>query len=336
MDALALKEKKCKVLETKLHYTQQKVDDLLEEKEVTRSCIYDINRLVSDIIETRDPMISITVEKHLLEKLRPVFAIFSPFGGCFHADVVFETKGEGRSKVYTEDVKPKVSVKPPIIKQDPKDKDSLFSNEPIIDDSEDNEPDEDELKRRKACKAEIDEHARIFKEAEEKEELKRKLRPLLKNSQDSQFDLPITLKASRFRAFIKVASNFYLKHMKPQFETWSASKIVAVKVTGPIGTESFPNAKFKVARGSARQTCEFTLADFRCLNPNDWMVIYNILLQEKGEVRTDVCPSSEYDQVLHSGSWVDGRGNCCGSYTKTKCCSKRGSKRLPKSETRKD
>nr|KAJ0209922.1 hypothetical protein LSAT_V11C400209070 [Lactuca sativa] len=150
MDALALKEKKCKVLETKLHYTQQKVDDLLAEKEVTRSCIYDINRLVSDIIETRDPMISITVGKHLLEKLRPVFAIFSPFGGCFHADVVFETKGEGRSKVYTKDVKPKVSVKPPIIKQDPKDKDSLFSNEPIIDDSEDDEPDEAELKRRKA------------------------------------------------------------------------------------------------------------------------------------------------------------------------------------------
>nr|KAJ0212697.1 hypothetical protein LSAT_V11C400209080 [Lactuca sativa] len=114
----------------------------------------------------------------------------------------------------------------------------------------------------------------------------------VQNSQDSQFDLPITLKASRFRAFIKVASNFYLKHMKPQFETWSASKIVAVKVTGPIATESFPNAQFKVVRGSARQTCEFTLADFRCLNPNDWMVIYNILLQEKGEVRTDVCPSS--------------------------------------------
>ena len=75
--------------------------------------------------------------------------------------------------------------------------------------------------------------------------------------------------------------NFYLKHIKPQFETWSASKIVAVKVTGPIETESFPNAKFKVVRGSARQACEFTLADLPFLNPNNAMMIYNILLREK-------------------------------------------------------
>ena len=44
--------------------------------------------------------------------------------------------------------------------------------------------------------------------------------------------------------------SFYLKHMKPQYETWSASKITAVKVTGLIETDNFPNAKLKVARGS--------------------------------------------------------------------------------------
>ena len=61
MDALALKEEKCKVLDTKIQHAQQKVDDLLAEKAVTRSWISDINGLLSDIIETRDPMISITV-----------------------------------------------------------------------------------------------------------------------------------------------------------------------------------------------------------------------------------------------------------------------------------
>ncbi|CAI9271820.1 unnamed protein product [Lactuca saligna] len=83
------------------------------------------------------------------------------------------------------------------------------------------------------------------------------------NSQDLQLDLPITPKAFRFRAFMKVANapfsdnganqllfSIYLRHMKPQYETWSMHKIVAVKVTGPIETESLPNAKFKVARGS--------------------------------------------------------------------------------------
>ncbi|CAH1415802.1 unnamed protein product [Lactuca virosa] len=88
----------------------------------------------------------------------------------------------------------------------------------------------------------------------------------LQNTQDSQLDLPITPIVFRFRAFVKLANvsitdsgadhmmfSFYLKHMKPQYETWSLSKITGVKVTGPIETDSFPNAKFKLARGSARQ-----------------------------------------------------------------------------------
>nr|KAJ0202079.1 hypothetical protein LSAT_V11C600329050 [Lactuca sativa] len=119
MDALALKEENYKVLETKLQYTQKQVDDLLAEKAVTQSCIPDVNGLLSDIIETRDPH-------------------------DFH---------HRSSKVHSDDVKPKVSVKPPVIKQGPKDKETLFSNEPIIDDSEDEEPDEAQLKRRKAREA---------------------------------------------------------------------------------------------------------------------------------------------------------------------------------------
>nr|KAJ0216474.1 hypothetical protein LSAT_V11C300130030 [Lactuca sativa] len=216
-DALALKEEKCKVLETKLHYTQKQVDDLLAEKAVTRSCISDVNRLLS-----------ITVRKHLLEKLRPVFAMFHRSEGVLTPMSFPKQGGEGSSKVHSDDVKPKVSVKPPIIKQDPKYKDPLFNNEPIIDDNEDEEPNEVELKRRKARKAEIDEHACIVRKAEEKERAEKEAQATLKrkmllfpkwnlkrmhnqvvdmprqygldpmasfdvqNSQDSQFDLPIT------------------------------------------------------------------------------------------------------------------------------------------------
>ncbi|CAI9274998.1 unnamed protein product [Lactuca saligna] len=81
------------------------------------------------------------------------------------------------------------------------------------------------------------------------------------NSQDSQLDLPFTPKAFRFRAFVK--------DMKAQHKTWSIQKIVAVKVTGPIEAESFPNVKFKVVRGSSCQAYKFTLADLPCLNPHD-------------------------------------------------------------------
>lgn len=85
----------------------------------------------------------------------------------------------------------------------------------------------------------------------------------LQNSQDSQLDLPISPKAFRICAFVKVPNapiiksganhilfSFYFKHMKLQYETWCANKIIDVKVTGPIKTDNFPNARFKAARSS--------------------------------------------------------------------------------------
>ncbi|CAI9265059.1 unnamed protein product [Lactuca saligna] len=108
----------------------------------------------------------------------------------------------------------------------------------------------------------------------------------LQNKQDSQLDLPITPKTFKFRSFVKVVNipttdnsayhflfSFYLKHMKPWYETQSASKITAVKVTGPIETDGFPNAKLKVARGSSSQIYKFTLTDLPCLNPYKWIML---------------------------------------------------------------
>lgn len=75
MDALAIKTEKVKVLDLKLQHAKKQVKDLLSEKAVMRSCISDVIRLLSDVIETRDPMISITFRKHLAENLSPVFAM---------------------------------------------------------------------------------------------------------------------------------------------------------------------------------------------------------------------------------------------------------------------
>ncbi|CAH1413342.1 unnamed protein product [Lactuca virosa] len=98
--------------------------------------------------------------------------------------------GEGVSSGSRKE-EPKASVNP-VVKKEPKLKEKLFSEEPIIDNEEEEVPDEEELKRRKVREAKLDEHQRIIQEAEEKER--------------------------------------------------------AEKVTGPIKTDSFPNAKFKVAR----------------------------------------------------------------------------------------
>ena len=53
MDALALKTEKVKVLTVKLENTKKRVNDLLYEKTTIKSCIADVNGLLSDIIETR-------------------------------------------------------------------------------------------------------------------------------------------------------------------------------------------------------------------------------------------------------------------------------------------
>ncbi|CAI9301954.1 unnamed protein product [Lactuca saligna] len=116
----------------------------------------------------------------------------------------------------------------------------------------------------------------------------------LQSSQDLQLDLPITPKPFKFCAFVKVVNapiidsganhmlfSFYLKHKKPQYETWCAKKIAVLKVTRPIETDSFPNANFKVARCSDSRVYKFTLADFPCLNPYDWIVLYKMLREKE-------------------------------------------------------
>ncbi|CAI9261730.1 unnamed protein product [Lactuca saligna] len=75
--------------------------------------------------------------------------------------------GEGGSQV-TKNGHLKAAFKP-VIMQQPKGKEKLFSEDLIIDNDEDEEPDEAEFRRRKAREAELDENSSIVREAEEKE-----------------------------------------------------------------------------------------------------------------------------------------------------------------------
>ena len=112
--------------------------------------------MLSDIIETRDSMITITVKKDLAKKLRYVFAMLNRLEGVPKPGSIWKQRGEGVSQSKKN---PKPSVKHIVkIESLPKGKGKLFSEEPIIDNSEDEEPDENELKRRKEREAEMDEH----------------------------------------------------------------------------------------------------------------------------------------------------------------------------------
>ncbi|CAI9294314.1 unnamed protein product [Lactuca saligna] len=118
MDALTVKVEKAKTLSLKLEQSEKQVQDLLSEKEVMKSCIYDVTALLSDLIEARDLMI-------LLNK--------------------------------------------------------LFSDDPIIDNEEEEELDEAELKRRKDHEAEMDEHQCIIREVEAKEKAEKEAQVTLES-----------------------------------------------------------------------------------------------------------------------------------------------------------
>ncbi|CAI9261830.1 unnamed protein product [Lactuca saligna] len=138
--------------------------------------------MLSDILETRDSMLTITVRKHLLEKVWPIFAILDRLEGVLESDFILKQGGEGASKQFDPKIprkEPKVAAKhvspiQPIVKKESKSKEKLFSEEPIIDNEEEEEDlDEEELKRQKAHEAELDEYQRIIREAEEKERVEK-------------------------------------------------------------------------------------------------------------------------------------------------------------------
>ena len=95
------------------------------------------------------------------------------------------TKPTLKPKTKTTIVKSKPTVVKlvPIVKSEtePKGKEKLFSNDPIIDNEEEEELDKAELKRRKAHEAEMDEHQCIIRKAEAKEKDEREAQVTLES-----------------------------------------------------------------------------------------------------------------------------------------------------------
>ncbi|CAI9281329.1 unnamed protein product [Lactuca saligna] len=145
-----------------------------------KSCIIDANGLLLDITETRESMITITVKKHLSKKLRPVFAMLHRLEGVMESSSIPKQGGQGVTQSKKEDPKP--SFKPTVkCETAPKGKEKIFNEESIIDNSEEKEPDKNELKRRKEREAQMDEHQIIIREAEAKEKVEREAQVMLES-----------------------------------------------------------------------------------------------------------------------------------------------------------
>ncbi|CAI9284419.1 unnamed protein product [Lactuca saligna] len=93
-DSLALKTDEAKVLSTKLEALEKQVNDQLSKRAFMRSCISDVTCMLSDIIETRDSMITITMHKHLQENLRPIFSMLHRLEGVSDQAINLNQVGE--------------------------------------------------------------------------------------------------------------------------------------------------------------------------------------------------------------------------------------------------
>ncbi|CAH1453591.1 unnamed protein product [Lactuca virosa] len=120
------------------------------------SYITDVTGMLSDIIETRDSIITITMRKYLAEKFRPVFAMLHHLEGVSNQSFNPKQGGESVAGGLKKEG-PTAHVKP-IVKNEPKGEEKLFCDDQIIDNEDEEEPTEEKVKRRKVREAELDEH----------------------------------------------------------------------------------------------------------------------------------------------------------------------------------
>ncbi|CAI9300405.1 unnamed protein product [Lactuca saligna] len=81
MDKISVKIENVKVLLVKLAHANRRIDDLLSKKDAMKSCIADVHAYLNNFNETRDTLITKSVRKHLVDKLRPVFAMLNRMEG---------------------------------------------------------------------------------------------------------------------------------------------------------------------------------------------------------------------------------------------------------------
>ncbi|KAL7600954.1 hypothetical protein Lser_V15G23568 [Lactuca serriola] len=264
-----------------LDQAEQEISLLKTQRAVYQSCAGDVKNILTTLLEAHDPLLTLTIRKHLQSKLLPAITILSEMKGV--SEKVFLPKQGGEESPDLKD------------KTEPKDNLASGSGKKIQADTDtDNDETIAEALQRKKRDKELDETMKIAQEAEAKErknkeekdalECKKTLFPEwdrdtlihqaiefpsmywlepiasfeCENSKDSQFDMPITRKAFTFHCF-------------------------DVTTEVPHPDLKFVNVNFKINRGTANTKYFISLADLPNLNPHDWIQLYNILLSNQRE-----------------------------------------------------
>ncbi|CAI9294325.1 unnamed protein product [Lactuca saligna] len=146
MDQLAIHTTQQKTQSVKLKHAQQEIDKLKFDRTGIRTLVSDVISLLSNLLEAHDPILTITIRRNIADKLCPVIAMLNRIEGVLEVPVIPEQGGE-KTKGNTKVEKGK---------------------EPMGNYDENDDSEEEQLKR-KAHDHELDENARIVREAEEKE-----------------------------------------------------------------------------------------------------------------------------------------------------------------------
>ncbi|KAL7590743.1 hypothetical protein Lser_V15G39175 [Lactuca serriola] len=308
MDVLATKTTALKVKSAQLSNSQQQIDTLWSEREVIKTCVSDVHSAISNILEAHDPILNHSVRRTLAEKLAPALDLLSKIEGL--PDFVSIPKQGGEKESASQpphSSKETHTTKPPPVGQASgsgvKDKGKKITEE----EEEDDQETIADLLKRKNRRNDADESDRVAGEAEAAERKKKEAHDLLESRKTlfpawtrermiKEFDMPLTRKAFIFHAFANIAEfphphpevdreliEFYLKAAQPQYQTWSAQKIINVRVLKPYTKGKFINVRFKVLKGSTKTEHAISLVDLPNLNPHDWIVLHDILLTNEAE-----------------------------------------------------
>lgn len=121
MDELARQTTLLKTQSVKLSQAKNEMDELKSERVVVKSCVGDVNALLSNLIEAHDSVLTITIRRHLAENLRPAISMLSRIEGVPEASIPPKQGGEvtqdppnqpPTSETQDPPVKPKVSNEP--------------------------------------------------------------------------------------------------------------------------------------------------------------------------------------------------------------------------------
>ncbi|KAL7603436.1 hypothetical protein Lser_V15G20514 [Lactuca serriola] len=281
MDELALKTTQPKTKNLQLSQANNEVNQLRFERAVVKSYVSYVHAILLNVLEAHDPILTISVRRHLSDKFRPALGMLSRIEGVSETMVPPKQGGEGLAS----------SSQPPPTSQPQKKKTEHASGSGFkakgkvtMDDSDEEEETNVKALKRKSREREINLIAKIVKEGEENE---RRLK---------EFDMPITPKAFVFHCFLPIAEvprpdtkvdrefiDYYLEFTQRQYLTWNTQKIITIRVLHPQAAGKYINVKFKVTRGSALSEHAFSIVDPPNLNPHDWIVLHNILLSNPVE-----------------------------------------------------